>query len=112
MEFETRTDCEHCEGAGYVEFSTDHFEPREGHYTREHRETCDRCGGEGRVWVTREADPALTALLIAATARMYATRVAAAQTAAKHLDVALDHDADAAIALFVGSATEAPAVAA
>lgn len=49
---------------------------------------------------------------IALTRNLYATRVASAQRAAKHLDAALDHDADAALALFVGSATEAPAVAA
>jgi len=106
MEFETRDECPTCEGAGYVEFSTDHFEPREGHYTREHRATCDRCGGEGRVWVTREASPALTALLLAATARMYRMRVAASMLAARHVELALDCDADAA--MFVGATTEAP----
>lgn len=42
--------CESCDGAGSVEYSTDHFEPREGHYTREHTEACDACEGTGRVF--------------------------------------------------------------
>lgn len=41
--------CEHCDGAGVVEYSEDRFDPtrRGGHYTIEHREDCRACDGRG-----------------------------------------------------------------
>lgn len=49
-----RKSCTSCEGAGEIEVSEDRLDSRGEHYTREHMETCDRCGGEGGTWVDVE----------------------------------------------------------
>lgn len=109
MHFDAHLPCDACDGAGTIELSTDHLDSRGEHYTREHTVDCDHCGGEGRVWVTREADASLTRTLLAALTQTYRVRVSVERLAQAHEAAADDYDV---AALGIGAATELPAVAA
>jgi hypothetical protein len=84
MHFDAHLPCDACDGAGTIELSTDHIDSRGEHYTREHTVDCDHCGGEGRVWVTREADASLTRTLLAALTQTYRVRVSVERLAQAH----------------------------